>query len=629
MNTGDSVTDGQERIWQVGQALGRGLWGSSWVVRNEENRELVLKVAHSKEDFPSDAPVPEELADACASCLREQAKLLSESHAFLPKLESSFELDDGRSAMLIPRYSTTLERRLDAGLPLGETLALVGRVATLLEALGRAGHVHGNLRPSNVLLNERAEPVLADLLTPAAHEWWGRMQKLALDRRDYTPPEATGTPRAGWDTWAMCLAIYQSAMSVPETDPRREELLELPRKGLSKIQLATLRDRALARLKAEGANPRFASRVAERLGSLLNRGISAELEPSPPYRFHAASELRPRVIELAALVRPQVESVGKLLLSAAAKETVFQGGDDVAFSVTIGATDGVTDHEHIACGVQIHDLDADEESRVPVPEARYTVQTHPSGRMRFGFDIPDLPPGRYRARVAFTVKDSGDEPKIAEGEFEVRPPPGYVPPAEDLAPSAPEPIALDERRREREQDAEVAPAADVFPTPIAPSSAESDLDIDPSSGDVSPIPVQVEHVPTMADLPSMDAPPAPQDGDTPRAPPIAVVPDGPTPVSPAPRAYAGPGSWEDELPGPGDDLADADSEPWVPGPAQGEDLPEWDDAAPEKGALDISTLLKRAAEIARRDAYAVFLVGLAGVLGVLFVAMLILKAILF
>jgi hypothetical protein len=188
---------------------------------------------------------------------------------------------------------------------------------------------------------------------------------------------------------------------------------------------------------------------------------------------------------------------------------------------------------------------------------------------------------------------------------------------------------LDERRREREQDAEAVPAADVFPTPIAPSSAESDLDIDPSSGDVSPIPVQVEHVPTMADLPSMDAPPAPQDGDTPRAPPIAVVPDGPTPVSPAPRAYAGPGSWEDELPGPGDDLADADSEPWVPGPAQGEDLPEWDDAAPEKGALDISTLLKRAAEIARRDAYAVFLVGLAGVLGVLFVAMLILKAILF
>jgi len=440
-------------------------------------------------------------------------------------------------------------------------------------------------------------------------------------------------------------------MSISDTgDTGQEEHLELPRKGLSKIQLATLRDRALARLKAEGANPRFVNRVAERLGSLLNRGISAEVEPSPPYRFQAAAELRPRVAELAALVHPQVESVGKLLLSAEAKETVFLGGETVAFSVTIGATDGVTDHEHVACGVQIHDLDAEEENRVPVPEARYTVQTHPSGRMRFGFDIPDLPPGRYRARVAFAVKDSGDEPKTAEGEFEVRPPPGYVPPPEDIPASTPQPIAFDERRRARERDAEEVPAADAFPTPIAPSSAEADLDLDSDSGDVSPIPVQVEHVPTVADLPSMEAPPVPSDGgsapkpealgpvrggDTPRGPPIAVVPpspagaDGQTPVSSTPRAYTGPGSWEEELPGPGDDLADAESEPWVPGPAHGEDLPEWNDAAATKGALDVSSLLKRVVEIAKRDAYAVFLVGLAGVLGILFIAMLIIKAILF
>jgi len=388
--------------------------------------------------------------------------------------------------------------------------------------------------------------------------------------------------------------------------------------------------------------------VGERLGSLLNRGISAEVEPSPPYRFQSAAELRPRVTELAALVHPQVESVGKLLLSAAAKDMVFQGGDTVAFSVTIGATEGVTEHEHIACGVQIHDLDTEDDERVPVPEARYTVQVHPSGRMRFGFDIPDLPPGRYRARVAFTVKDSGDEPKVAEGDFEIRPPPGYVPPPEEVAPSAPQPIAFEERRRERAKAAEEeVPAADAFPTPIAPSSAESDLGFDSDSGGVPPVPVQVEHVPTVADLPSMEAPPAPsaggvapesvRGGDTPRRPPAAAVlpapaaasAEGPTPVSSTPRSYAGPGDWEDELPGPGDDLADAESEPWVPGPAQGEDLPEWEDAAPVKRGLDASALLKRVIDIARRDAYAVFLVALAGVLGVLFIAMLIVKAILF
>ncbi len=38
-------------------------------------------------------------------------------------------------------------------------------------------------------------------------------------------------------------------------------------------------------------------------------------------------------------------------------------------------------------------------------------------------------------RVAFTIRDSGDEPITAEGEFRVRAAPGYVPPRVEAAPA--------------------------------------------------------------------------------------------------------------------------------------------------------------------------------------------------
>lgn len=651
MNTGDTLTDSRKHTWQVGQPLGRGLWGASWVVRDDDGNEAVLKTSLRAGDMPADAPLPDGLLEACAACVREQATLYRQAeHGFLPKLEDTFDLPDGRPALLLPRYASSLERRLDAGLPLGEALSLVERVSAQLEALSTVDRMHGDLRPSNVLLNERGDPVLVDLLTPAAVAIRGRLHELATDRRDYWPPEAGGTPSPGWDTWALCLVLYETAMLATEGgDPRRDERPGLPRDGLSKMQLATLRDRALARLKREGANPRFASQVATRLGALLNRGLSAQTEPSPPYRFQASGDLRPRVAEVAALVRPRIDSVGKLLLSADASDEVFEGGDQVAFSVTVGATEGVSDHEHIACGVQVLDLDAadDEDPRVHVPDARYDVQRHPSGRMRFQFALPDLPPGRYRAKVAFAIRDSGDEPELAEGEFEVRPPPGWVPPADEPEAEGSAPISLEERRRERDDEAPAAPVgpappstspgsepgvedADRFPTPVAPSSA-ADTGLEAGSSETPsspPMRVEVEHEPTVAELPSMDPPSVPSDNggsgpawstsDPGTPPPLQVRPSADADATPEapPARDAGPGNWETDLPAPDDDL---EGEPWVPGPAEGEDLPDWSEGDEAGSGFDLNAFAERAFEIIRRDLYAFFLVALAGLLGVLLV----------
>ncbi len=650
MLTGRSVTDGEGRAWAVGQRLGRGAWASSYLVRAADDRERVLKVPHRAEDFPSDAPIPPALIEACAKATVEQGSLLAGgAHPFLPRLEARFELDDGRPALLLPRYPATLARKLEAGMGLGETLAITLAVTDRLEALAKAGRPHGALRPSNVLLNERGEPVLADLLTPALHGWWRRLQELAPERRDYTPPEADGAPGPGWDTWAACLWVFEAAMRLPDGgDPRHEERLAPPHDGLDKMRLATLKDRALARLKREGANPRFVAKVAERLASLLNRGITRPTEPSPPYRFETAADLRPRLAEVAALVHPHIDDVGRLLLAATARDGVFQGPEEVTFSVAVGATQGLSDHEHIAVGVQVTDLDATDDARVPVPDTRYTVAAHPSGRLRFQFTLPGLPPGRYQARVAFTVRDGGDEPKVAEGEFQVRPPPGYVPPAPEPALQAPTPIRLDDRRREIAEDDEdlpipvtgatstdfdVASDADAFPTPIAPST----VPVEPPPRPPIPVIVTPTTTPRTGDPPSVsdlgdvddeldddldddldagDTPTRPSDGVQP--PTLQVkpaAPQKPTPVRVAPTPTPGPGAWEDEIPGPEDDLDD-----WIPGPSEGEDLPGWQAAAPKPpgAGLDLTQLAERVIEIARRDAYAVFLVILAGVLGLVF-----------
>lgn len=666
MRSGDTFTDGQGRTWSVGEMLGRGAWGMSFAVRDGTGRELVAKVALTAVDFPQDTSLPKGLVDACREQLDEQLAWYRSAAAWLPRVESVVKLPTGGAAILTPRYAGTLKRRLSSGITIRDTVNLLLRTCKVLEDSG--GRVHGNLRPSNILVNERGEPVLTDWATPAGHAHLRRLSELAPDRDDWRPPEAQdGEPRPTWDTWSMCLVLWRACMATPpKGDTRREERVAPPRDGLDKVEIAALRDRVVSRLKEEGGNPRFAPRVAERLGTLLNRGLSREHEPSPPYRFDGPAALRARLEEIAELLDPHVESVGRVLLSNAAKNDTFQGGEPVQFSVTVAASAGVQGHEDIATGVQIRDLDADGDGRVPATDTRYTVKAHPSGRLRFDFTLPDLAPGRYRANIAFTIKDGGHEPLVASGDFEVRPPPGYVPPAEE-PPSGPVPIPLPARRvaepPAEERVAAPVADADVFPLPIAPSApgergSSPDGRFEPSAPGVRPaaradgpgavailppsVEVEVEVEPTMLQPPDAPSDPA---LSVPRAPPPPIAlprPMGTQPTGvPAPdagldegptRPSGGEPAWPeagDRRSGGGearssyrpevdwdDTRGPADAEPYVPGPAGGEDLPSWGDR-PTSGndrVPSLAQLLERGIEIVRRDTYTAFVVFIAGAL---------------
>lgn len=469
MKTGEALTDTQGTTWTVGQELGRGTYARSFVARSAEGREAVLTVALGADDLPG-AP---ELVKACGEIIQEQARYMRErKSSYLPDLLDAFPVEDGRQALLMPRYGATLATRIRSGAPLSGLLEALIHAARALNT-----SVHGNLCAENLLLSEDGSVRLADPITPIWQAHDAALRARAPARTSTRPPESSAgsgpaKPTPMWDTYAVCLALYQAAsLAPPGADGRREEPPPLPQGGLDKVALSAVKDRVHARLQTERANPRFASRVSDKLGAVLNRGLSRQPDPSPPYRFNQMNELHNRLVEVHNLIDPAVVSVGKVLLAASAKEGMFEGGEAASFSTTVTVTPGAS-HEDLATGLLVRDLDAEGDDRVPVPDARYAVKPHASGRLRFDFDLPELRPGRYTVRVAFTLKDSGHEPQTSDGHFEIRPPPGYVPPAEEPPPETnalrfPGGSGPDSVPELDEPVLDESPAP--FPSPIAPS----------------------------------------------------------------------------------------------------------------------------------------------------------------
>lgn len=592
MHSGDILTDTEGASWVVDGAIGRGSWARTWALKAEDGTLAVLKVPLGTGDF---AGVPEamRLADACrAAAEHRRDEALEQRWTFVPKLLGTVDLGDGRIGLVHPRYPVSLEARLAGGAPLSEILDFVVRALHRLATATSGGIVHGNLRPSNLHLDDEGRCILDDPLVPPLLPVRAQLEA-AAGRRPYLPPEAAGTPEPTWDTWALCCALHRAAMSPGMGDLGPDKGPDLPTDGLGRVALASLKDAAAARLKTERANPRFATRATTRLGSILNRALSAETDPSPPYRFRTAGELRERLVEVDELIHPSVTALSKVLPGPAARDGVFEGGSDVAFSVNVGVTSGLDGQEDLAVGLQLRDLDAAGDGRLKVDGARFNVDRYPSGKYRYEFAIPDVPPGRYSLRVAFAVKGGDADPEVSEGQFEVRPRPGYVPPPPD--PEAPErPIPLPVRHRDTD-DGDDSP-----PRPLRPTSPGTDpgigappglsvvppADTSPVTSPTSPGPIRPSSPgerasspgftppPPRLEVPSADVPTRAglSDDTVPRTQPtnpsIAV---SPAPAPPAPR---------DEAP-----IADPllhDYPP--PGPLDaGEDLPVFDSAVAPPG----------------------------------------------
>ena len=129
------------------------------------------------------------------------------------------------------------------------------------------------------------------------------------------------------------MLLFRGAMTTTAEQGLEEP--ELPMEGLDKSRMVALKDRVLNRLKKEHSNPRFHTRLSDRTAALLNRGLSRETSPSPPYRFRRLDEYLGRVDELLALVHPAVSYVGRIIIPQQPAAEGYSTEEDVTFSCTV------------------------------------------------------------------------------------------------------------------------------------------------------------------------------------------------------------------------------------------------------------------------------------------------------
>ncbi len=609
MKTGDVVLDGQNNRYQVGLLLGRGLWGKTYRVRREHDHgDFVLKCPLNAEDLPGTAEAPRKFQQVCQQVLNEQAELLKKRpYPFLPRLEAHIVQADGEPALLLDYYASSLSQRLQAGAPISEILDILIQTIQDCEQLQDGPGFHGALRPANILLTEKGRVVLSDIWTPSASRnvaWLLRSDRPALS---HLPPEifeTTGAPPFSpvADTYALGIMLWRACM-----DPG--DKLPYPRNGLDRSALVDLKDRLHARLKQEQSNPRFHSRLADRMASVVNRAISRKTSPSPPYRFYRHDEMRPRVAELLALVHPSVTSVARIVLDRPPSTNTFTSDEPLRFTVSVGCSSGVEDHEEIACGIAVFDRETG--NRVADISSSYEVDRHPSGRFRFKFEVQPLNPGSFSLRVAFTIRDSGNDPVTKETDIEVRAAPGRPLPRE-----APEPRPLPLQKPQDDDGADTVPMATdpvhraidskvehVEPAPLSPPAG---------SGTKPPDPVARKG----HNKPASPAVPAGKTSRPPQGPPPGA-PTGPSILpgqargkEPDKPATDSPIIWED-LPLP--DTHDRDLAP--------DDLDE-DDALER---LKSYSQWARLVELVKSDLYVMMMVGAGFVILLLVIALLVLK----
>lgn len=148
---------------------------------------------------------------------------------------------------------------VDLGAQLAETLAVVHD----------RGIAHGDLTPSNVLLDGRGRPRLVDL----GLAWLDGNAGTAGCTPAYSPPErlrgAPASPAA--DMWSLAATLYHAGVGrPPETSGRPDAPLDLPPAVPEELALV-LRDCLSDRPRLRPA----AREVADRLGSDLGRVLEA------------------------------------------------------------------------------------------------------------------------------------------------------------------------------------------------------------------------------------------------------------------------------------------------------------------------------------------------------------------
>ncbi|MEO0601917.1 MAG: hypothetical protein AAF211_10810, partial [Myxococcota bacterium] len=361
----EPVTDRENRSWTLGPELGRGLWGRSWQVTGPDGSRAVLKTSLGVEDLPGDDPeATRALAAACRAAVEHQGAWLQEAaeHPCVAETWGPVTLSGGRTGILLPDLGPSLAARAQT---VAEALDAAVALATTLAAAPRP---HGQLRPSNVFFAADGDVVLTDWLTEPVGAVRAELAVRA-GLEGWLPPQAALRAEIIDDTWAF--AQWLRVVLVGD--------LTAPR-GMDRAAGREVRDQLVQRLLGEDGLPRFVDRVGDRVGTLIGRALSFEAEPSPPFRFHDWEPIVERLQDARALLEPRVVDVGPVVWPAWQSDQTFGADEPVAFSVRVGGSPGLEEAGDLVCGLRVHAVDGELETRIPVPGAAVQVRAERGAR---------------------------------------------------------------------------------------------------------------------------------------------------------------------------------------------------------------------------------------------------------
>ena len=156
--------------------------------------------------------------EAGAGWLREvldnEAAVLAEvgTHPHIVTLHQRFVLDDGRPALLLEYCNSTLTEDLRSGgrLAMQDAAAIGIKLAGALETVHRAGVLHCDVRPDNVLLTEMGEPVLAGFDEAVRRDAVDTRAPLHVTTAHTAPELLEGeTPSEASDVYGLGSTLYE------------------------------------------------------------------------------------------------------------------------------------------------------------------------------------------------------------------------------------------------------------------------------------------------------------------------------------------------------------------------------------------------------------------------------------
>lgn len=207
--------------YELVSKLGEGPDGAVFVARRE-GASFRVKVVELEADTRARARI---LADA---------RTKVEHPIVLPVLEAGEEGERLWFATPLVERSTTLRKRLEDGpLTAGPALELVAKLASAVAAAHEAKLLHRNLKPENVILDEKGEPYLDEFgLTPPLVAEAGFPENASY----LAPEQVEGTPAlvdARTDVWALGALLHEllagtPAFPGPPVDAARRIRLEEP-----------------------------------------------------------------------------------------------------------------------------------------------------------------------------------------------------------------------------------------------------------------------------------------------------------------------------------------------------------------------------------------------------------------